>query len=130
MTSVRMAPGLGIITDVVVDQHFRERGRIGRLITTVLLNPSMLGFGLDENTAFAMDADGQVAVYGSGTLTVVDGAGLEANSISDVPEEQPAAFAGIRLHALGEGWIYDLARRQVVPPLLASPPSLERAAGD
>jgi cyanophycinase len=103
-SAVRMSPGLGFIGDVIVDQHFRERDRFGRLLAAVLCNPSMLGFGLDENTAFVLDAAGGVSVCGSGTLTVVDGSGLEATNIDEVPEDSPSAFAGMRLHALSAGW--------------------------
>lgn len=129
--SVRMSPGLGFIGEVIVDQHFRERDRFGRLITAVLCNPSMLGFGLDENTAFVLDAAGSVSVHGSGTLTVVDGSGLEATNVDEVPEESPAAFAGIRLHALSAGWAYDLATRCVArAPAITKLPAAVASCGN
>jgi cyanophycinase len=115
LASVRMSPGLGFLPDVIVDQHFRERDRIGRLIAAVLCNPAMLGFGLDENTAFVLDASGIVSVCGSGTLTIVDGTGLEVTNVDEVPDDTAMAYAGIRLHALSAGWTYDLATRRVDP---------------
>ena len=117
LSSVRMSPGLGFLPEIIVDQHFRERDRFGRLLAAVLCNPSMLGFGLDEDTAFVLDAAGRVRVIGSGTLTIVDGSDLAATNVDAVPEDEPAAFAGMRLHVLSEGWSFDLAERRVELPL-------------
>lgn len=131
LASVRMSPGLGFLPDVIVDQHFRERDRIGRLIAAVLCNPSMLGFGLDENTAFVLDPAGIVSVCGSGTLTIVDGAGIEVSNVDEIPDDAPAAYAGVRLHALTAGWSYDLAKRLVnarVPGIGMQEPGLTASA--
>jgi cyanophycinase len=73
----------------------------------------MLGFGLDENTAFVLDPGDAVSVCGSGTLTIFDAAGLEANNIDEIPDSAPVAFAGMRVHALTAGWTYDLRTRRV-----------------
>jgi cyanophycinase len=118
LSSVRMSPGLGFLPGVIVDQHFRERDRFGRLLAAIMCNPSMLGFGLDEDTAFALDPAGRATVFGSGTLTIVDGAQLEATDVHEVLDSEPAAFAGMRLHVLTEGWAYDLAQRRVVKRVL------------
>lgn len=117
LSSVRMSPGLGFLPQVIVDQHFRERDRFGRLLAAVLCNPSMLGLGLDEDTAFALDATDRLSVCGSGTLTIVDGSRLEATNIDNVPENAPAAFAGMRMHVLSDGWSYDLIQRRVYKPV-------------
>ncbi len=131
LASVRMSPGLGFLRQVIVDQHFRERDRLGRLLAVVLCNPSMLGFGLDENTAFVLDAADRISVCGSGTLTIVDGALLEATNVDEVPDEAPAAFAGMRLHALSSGWTYDLPTRRVEwPAAVTEPPATEPDTGD
>jgi cyanophycinase len=108
LSSVRMSPGLGFLPRIIVDQHFRERDRFGRLLAAVLCNPSMLGFGLDEDTAFVLDASDRVSVTGNGTLTIVDGTQLEATDIDEVTDDTPAAFAGMRMHVLSAGWNYDL----------------------
>jgi cyanophycinase len=114
LSAVRMSPGLGILRGLIVDQHFRERDRFGRLLAAVLCNPSMLGFGLDEDTAFELDPNDRVSIVGSGTLTIIDGAELATNL--DVVPEAPAVFAGMRMHVLAEGWSYDLATRRVECP--------------
>ncbi len=118
LAATRMSPGFGIVPGVIIDHHFRERDRFGRLIAAVLCNPSMLGFGLDEDTAFELDADNRATVIGSGSLTIVDASQLEVTNVDVVPEETPAAFAGMRLHVLTQGWIYDLETRSVVPPVV------------
>lgn len=126
--SVAMTPGFGFLSKIIVDQHFTERDRFGRLFAAVLCNPSMLGLGLDEDTAFAFDADHRLRVHGNGTLTIVDASSLEANGISAVPATAPAAFAGMRVHALTDGWTYDVAQRRVgQPPIVNRPPD---SAGD
>ncbi len=112
LSSLRMSAGFGFLRNIIVDQHFRERDRYGRLLAAVLCNPSMLGFGLDENTAFAVDTDNQVTVYGKGALTIVDGLGLEATDVDEVPNDMPAGFTGMRMHSLTAGWTYDLNDRR------------------
>jgi len=118
LASVRMSPGFGLLPNVIVDQHFSERDRFGRLLAAVLCNPSMLGFGLDEDTAFELDANDHLKVLGSGTLSIVDASELQATNVNLVPEEHPAAFAGMRLHVLTDGWGYDLAQHRVETPLV------------
>jgi len=113
LSSVQMSPGLGFLPQVIIDQHFRERDRFGRLFAAVLCNPAMLGLGLDENTAFSLDASNRLEVTGNGTLTIVDGINLEFTNVDEVPDDTPAAFAGMRLHVLSAGWIYDLSARRV-----------------
>jgi len=113
LSSVRLSPGLGILRRVIVDQHFQERDRLGRLIATVLRNPYMLGFGVDEDTAFVVEAGQRVQVLGKGTLTVVDGHDLDETNITELREHQPIAFAGIKVHVLAEGWEFDIETREV-----------------
>lgn len=116
LSSVRLSSGFGILPGVIVDQHFRERDRFGRLLAAVLCNPSMLGFGLDEDTAFVLDPNDQVSVLGSGTLTIVDGSELEQSNVDVVPEDSPAAFAGMRMHVLSAGWTFSLVDKRVGAP--------------
>jgi cyanophycinase len=116
LSSLRMSPGFGLVPELIIDQHFRERDRFGRLLAAVLCNPSKLGFGLDENTAFVLDPDDVVEVVGSGSLTIVDGSGLEETNLDTVPEDEPAAFSGMRINVLTSGWRYHLAERRVERP--------------
>jgi cyanophycinase len=112
-SSVELATGFGLLPKIIVDQHFQQRQRFDRLIAAVLLNPEMLGFGLDEGTAIEIDASGRGEVFGKGALAIVDGAGLiGAKLISSNENERPLAFTGMELHVLTEGWTYDLTTRE------------------
>lgn len=118
-SSVELSTGFGLLPEIIVDQHFQQRERFSRLIAAVLLNPAMLGFGLDEGTAVEIDSHGRVEVFGKGALTVVDGAQLLGSSpIGSNENDRPLAFTGMRLHVLTEGWCYELATREAKPAVL------------
>jgi cyanophycinase len=115
--SVRLSPGLGFLKNIIIDQHFTERGRISRLITAVSYNPYNLGIGIDENTAIILDGKGKLEVYGAGSATVVDGSQITYNEIAEVDEFQPFSVCGVQLHVLRDGLIYDyLDRHPLQPP--------------
>jgi cyanophycinase len=103
-----LSTGFGFLKEIIVDQHLRQRERLSRLIAAVLLHPAMLGFGLDEGTAVEIDSSGRAAVFGAGSLTIVDG--------SQVKGASTTGFAGMRLHVLTEGWRYDLLDREAKSP--------------
>jgi len=110
--SVRLAPGLGLTNRFIIDQHFRERDRLGRLITALAYNPFAIGIGLDEDTAAFIGPDETLEVEGSGGVTVVDGAEVSYSSIGDVPEGQPVCVLGLRVHILTAGATFNLHTRQ------------------
>ena len=115
---VELSTGFGLLPQVIVDQHFQQRERFSRLIAAVVLNPAMLGFGLDEGTAVEIDSHGHAEVFGRGALTVVDGSRLLDSSPGAVNEpDRPSAFAGMRLHVLTEGWGYELSTRAAKSPI-------------
>lgn len=95
--AVELSTGFGLLPEVIVDQHFRERDRLSRLIAAVLLHPTKLGIGLDERTAVEIDGSGKAKVLGPGSLTIVDG--------SEVKGSSPKSFAGLRLHVLKKGTV-------------------------
>jgi cyanophycinase len=114
---VHLAPGLGLATDVVIDQHFRRRDRLGRLLTALSYNPSLLGVGVDENTAAVFESGGRLSVIGESAVTVVDAANLTYTDCHAVRRGQPVAMLGIKLDILTAGCRYDLtARRSAAPP--------------
>ncbi len=108
----RMAPGFGLLRDVIVDQHFAERGRIGRLIGAVAQNPRILGVGIDENTAIVCERGERFTVLGAGGVYVLDGRDAPHDNV--VEEEQGVAVSvfGLRLHLLGMGDEFDLVTRR------------------
>lgn len=109
-----MAPGLGFLRDVVVDQHFAERGRIGRLLSVVAYNPFILGVGIDEDTAIVVSPDDSFYVVGSGTVTVLDGRSVTYSNVSESAARTPLTLTGVTLHILAEGYRYDLKERMAL----------------
>lgn len=113
---VTLAPGLGLTNRIIVDQHFRERDRIGRLMTAVGYNPFALGLGLDEDTAAFIGPDDVFEVAGSGSVTVLDPSDLTYSSMDSAHQSQPVCLVGLRLHVLTEGWRYDMHLREADAP--------------
>jgi cyanophycinase len=116
--SVRLAPGFGLTNRFIIDQHFRERDRLGRLATALAYNPFAVGIGLDEDTAAFIAPDNTLEVEGSGGVTVIDAAGLEFSSMDQVEEGEPVCMLGLRIHVLVKGASFNLHTR------IASPGSL------
>lgn len=114
-SAVRLSPGLGILRNIIIDQHFTERGRLSRLIAAVSYNPRQLGLGIDENTAVIISNDGTLEVHGHGTVTIVDGSRITYNDIAEVEDVQPFAVAGVQLHILRDGLRYDITHRALIP---------------
>ena len=108
----RMSPGLGLIDSVIIDQHFRERNRVGRLVTMVSYNPGLIGLGIDEDTAAIIDADGMVEVIGRGSVLVVDGASM-ASDVHSGLDRQPVTISDVKIHFVAEGSCFDLEQRTV-----------------
>lgn len=109
--SVRLAPGLGLTNRFIIDQHFRQRDRLGRLITALAYNPFSVGIGLDEDTAAFIGPDETVEVVGTGGATVVDASDVTYSSIGEVTEGQPVCILGLRLHILVAGATFNLHTR-------------------
>jgi cyanophycinase len=109
--SVRLAPGLGLTNRFIIDQHFRQRDRFGRLLTALAYNPFAVGIGLDEDTAAFIGPDETVEVEGSGGVTIVDGAEVSYSSIHRAEEGQPVCVLGLRLHVLTAGATFNLETR-------------------
>jgi cyanophycinase len=99
---------------VVVDQHFEQRGRWGRLLAAVALSPKLLGIGLDEDTAAVIHADRTLEVIGRGAVTVVDGAGVSTDA-HEMKGHRPMMVSGAVVHALPSGYRFDLRARRLIP---------------
>ncbi len=105
--------GFGLIPDVIVDQHFRQRDRIGRLLSLVAANPALLGMGIDEDTAVLFDHDGSVEVVGRNSITIVDGSHMYSD-IFQVKGHGNITISGAMLHVLTPGRRFDLGTRQLL----------------
>jgi cyanophycinase len=121
---VQLAPGLGLSARAIIDQHFRQRDRIGRLLTAVAYNPAMLGIGIDEDTALIVGPDNRCEVIGSGAVTVVDGSTLEYTDIHAAKRHDRIAIVGMTVNVLTHGCRYDLDTRQGQQPLLLKPTAM------
>lgn len=113
---VTLAPGLGLTPMAIIDQHFRQRGRLGRLLTALTFNPRPIGIGLDEDTAAVIDADDRIEVVGSGALTIVDPSEVEYSSMDSARPHDPVCVTNVRLHVLIDGASYDIPSRVATPP--------------
>lgn len=112
--TLKMAPGLGLLEAALIDQHFHQRGRIGRLLCGVAENPSILGIGIDEDTAVRVYPDAHIEVIGSNSVTIVDGRHIKSSNVSELKPDENLAIANITLHVLPFGYGYDLVSREVI----------------
>jgi cyanophycinase len=113
---VSLAPGFGLTNRIVIDQHFRQRDRIGRLLAALAYNPFAVGVGLDEDTAAFIDGDDVIEVMGSGAITIIDASKLEHSSMGHAQDGDSICMTGIQLHILNDGGRYDLHSRVATPP--------------
>lgn len=110
--SVRMAPGLGFIGGMIIDQHFMERGRFGRLIGAVAQNPKNLGVGIDEETAIVVERGNGFYVLGSGAVYVIDGSDVTYSNVAEADLHKTLSIYNVRLHMLSQGDRFDLIARE------------------
>ncbi len=111
---VTMAPGLGLTNKFIIDQHFRQRDRLGRLLTALAYNPFAVGIGLDEDTAAFIRPGDDLEVVGSGGITVIDPSDLSYSSMDKARRGEPVTLIGVRLHILVAGGRYMTASREAV----------------
>ena len=108
----QMSAGLGLLPGVVIDQHFEQRNRIGRLLALVALSPGLLGIGIDEDTAAVVGPSGVLEVIGKGSVTILDPARLQTDAY-EAKRYRPIMVSGVILHSLPSGYRFDLRRRQL-----------------
>ncbi len=114
--AVSLAPGLGLTNAVIIDQHFTERNRLGRLLSASSYNPFLIGMGVDEDTAAFIGPDNVFEVIGSGTVTVVDAGDMTYSSMWQAQPGDSLSLLGLHVDVLGEGCRYDLVNRHAYPP--------------
>jgi len=111
--SVIIAPGLGLTNKVMIDQHFSQRNRLGRLLTALSYNPFKTGVGVDEDTAALIDPSGVIEAVGSGALTIIDMSELEYSSVATASIGDSISLVGVRYHTLMNGDKYDMSTHKV-----------------
>ena len=112
---VDMATGLGIIPEVIVDQHFHNRNRMARLMSAVAEHPERLGIGIDEDTCALFERDGLLQVMGKGTVTIIDPGEMSYTNQPDVSATDPISLHNLRVHILSYGDRYHLHKRSLIP---------------
>lgn len=110
--AVSLAPGLGLTNRFVIDQHFRQRDRLGRLLSALAYNPFAVGIGLDEDTAAFIGPDNTLEVEGSGGITVVDAGNIDFSSMDTADSGDTVCMLGLTLHILTAGATFNLHTRQ------------------
>ena len=124
----QIAAGLGLLPGVIVDQHFQQRNRLGRLLSLIAQNPSLLGLGVDEDTAGVVGPDHVLEVIGRGSITVIDGSASDTDAW-DVRGHRPLMISNVVLHSLPAGYRFDLRRRiRIAAPALRALPGGKAAA--
>ncbi|MEG4941516.1 cyanophycinase [Microcoleus sp. F4-D5] len=123
---VAMGPGMGFLPGVVIDQHFAQRGRLGRLVTALLLQPAVLGFGIDENTAILVSGD-ELEVIGESAVTIIDESEKLHDNIDGRLKDEGLAICGAKLHILPHGYRFNLKTHQPVLDNVATTADRETA---
>lgn len=118
-SSVRLAPGLGLTNRFIIDQHFRQRDRLGRLTAALAYNPFAVGIGLDEDTAAFIAPDNTLEVEGSGAITVVDASSMSFSSMSEIGQNDAVCMLGLSVHILTAGATFNLSTRKAAAGALA-----------
>ena len=113
LDTVVLEPGMGFLSQVVIDQHFFQRGRIGRFVSALLQQPAVLGFGIDEDTAIAIDGD-EIEVIGEGAVTIIDVANISHTNLKESLHDEALAICGAKLHILPDGYRFSLKQRNCV----------------
>jgi cyanophycinase len=109
----QLSAGLGLLRGVVIDQHFEQRNRYGRLLSLVAQSPSLLGLGIDEDTAAVIHDGDRLKVIGRGAVTVVDGQHLVSNAFA-AKRTAPLLVSGAVIHVLPAGSQFDLTSRTLI----------------
>lgn len=110
--------GLGLLSQAVVDQHFSERRRLARLLSTLAMRPDLLGVGIDEDTALVIERGEAIEVIGKGTVTLVDPSQMQSN-VNELETLEQIEMLGVQLHLLPAGHRYSV--RSVGQALRAGP---------
>lgn len=113
LDSVILEPGMGFLPQVAIDQHFAQRGRLGRFVSALMQQPVVLGFGIDENTAIAVDRD-EIEVIGEGAVTIVDIAHITHNNLNESLQDEALAICDAKLHILPQGYRFNIKQRKCV----------------
>ncbi len=111
---VDLTDGLGIVPELLVDQHFHNRNRMARLLSAIAAHPDKLGIGIDEDTCIAMTVKGTFQVLGKGTITIIDPGSLSRTDAAEADEAAPLSLHNLKVHVLNQGDRYDYKNRAIL----------------
>jgi cyanophycinase len=112
--AIETSPGMNLLENAIIDTHFSQRGRHGRLLAAVAHNPHFLGLGIDERTAMIV-TDGKFEVIGEGSVTVVCAKNSNHTNLPYIRPKENIGIFGVDFHILPEGYEYDLKQREPIP---------------
>lgn len=112
--TLKMAPGLGLLEEAIIDQHFDQRGRMSRLLCGIAENPYMLGIGIDEDTAIQVYPDARFEVLGTNAVTLLDGKSIINTNVSELKPDELLSISNVTLHVLPAGYGFDMKNREVI----------------
>jgi cyanophycinase len=110
----KIEPGLGLARRFIIDQHFHQRERLGRLLYAVMLHPKLMGLGVDEDTAAIIELGENIEVIGRGTVTIIDGSKLKMFNPASVPDKSPMAFSNMVFHTLTHGGKFSIKTKSLL----------------
>jgi len=105
---VKITSGLGLIDGVIIDTHFVQRGRIGRLFQAVVGNPKVLGIGLGEDTGLLITNGKQMEAIGSGLVILVDGREIKDTNLTQIELGEPISINHLVTHVMSKNDTFDL----------------------
>lgn len=126
-STVKISSGLGILDGVIIDQHFRERNRLYRLATALSTNPAELTMGIDENTALHIVDNQYCRVYGTNSVTVLDGEEMQYTAYSETTGSNPVTMCGLKFHVLTRGYGFDIKNRTPILEKIETEDKLKQA---
>lgn len=113
--SVKITSGLGFVHGCIIDTHFVRRGRFGRLVQAVALNPPCVGIGIEEDTALLIKKGNEAQCIGSGMVVIIDGKNMEHSNIASAEDYEPLCMENLKVHVLSEGRGFLLDSRTTTP---------------
>ncbi|HLM02401.1 MAG TPA: cyanophycinase [Pyrinomonadaceae bacterium] len=123
---VEIAPGMDLLSGTIIDTHFTQRGRHGRLMTAIAHYPQDLGIGVDERTAVVVRGS-EFKVLGEGVVTIFDGSKMKHSNLPYRHDKEPLGLFDVCVHVLPAGYKYNLKKREPISPPLKH---LASAAGN
>src|SRR4030095_17304 len=112
---VKITTGLGFINTIIIDSHFEKRGRFGRLVQAVAINPDCIGIGLGEDTGMLITEGNKMEAIGSGLVVIIDGHDILHSNIADIPEGNPISIENLKVHFCEKGNGYLVNERKFLP---------------